>query len=182
MVHAPDVDEGGTSAPSTRETVTLLARLKGISVLEELSVTDAVVVACDSLLEIDGEPVGKPDGPETAAEIWRRIRGRQGVLWTGHHVTVLRDGVANNRELTVGTSVWFGNLKDEEIAAYVATGEPIGAAGAFTIEGFGAPFIERIEGDHHNVVGISVPNLRLVLAEMGIAWHSLWQQPASRMT
>ena len=131
--------------PTTQELVARLARLKGNAVLTELRVDDAVVVACDSLLELDGRPVGKPGSPQAAVDTWRAIRGRQGELWTGHHVTVIRDGEAQTREFSVGTRVWFGRLSDEEVDAYVATGEPVHVAGAFTIEGYGAAFIDRIE-------------------------------------
>lgn len=174
-VHPPDVDEGDVAAPTTAQLVSDLARLKGRSVIGNLPYAEAVVVACDSLLELDGEPVGKPGSPEAAASVWRRLRGRQGVLWTGHHVTVVRPGATRTLESAVGTDVWFAQITDAEIDAYVATGEPTHVAGAFTIDGFGAAFIERIAGDPHNVIGISLPTVRKMLADLDVPWPSLWE-------
>lgn len=179
IVQAPTVDESGVNAPTTKQLVEELARLKGHSVLASMPIVDAVVVACDSLLEFDGLPIGKPGTPEAATAIWRGIRGRQGVLWTGHHVSVIRDGTTRCIERSVNTRIWFAYLSDTEVEAYVATGEPTHVAGGFTIDGYGAAFVERIEGDPHNVVGISVPTLRVMLAELGVGWPSLWAASAS---
>jgi septum formation protein len=96
------------------------------------------------------------------------------VLHTGHHV-VLRSAGGEQRRTAVGsTTVHFGPMTDAEVDAYVATGEPLEVAGSFTIDGLGGPFVERIEGDHHNVVGISLPLLRRLLAELGVGWPDLW--------
>jgi septum formation protein len=137
-----------------------------------------VVVGCDSVLELDGEVHGKPADAAEAVARWRRMRGRSGVLHTGHWVVDCRDDVDGGTGATLGavasTTVHFAALSDEEIDAYVATGEPLAVAGAFTIDGLGGPFVERIEGDHHGVVGLSLPLLRELLAEAGIAWPSLW--------
>jgi septum formation protein len=96
------------------------------------------------------------------------------VLNTGHHVVVHRSGSRGVRSAVGSTRVTFADLGDEEIDAYVGTGEPLEVAGAFTVDGLGGPFVERIEGDHHNVVGISLPLLRTLLVELGVAWPSLW--------
>ena len=102
------------------------------------------------------------------------MRGPYGVLNTGHHV-VVHDGGSRAVASAVGsTRVTFADLTDAEVDAYVATGEPLEVAGAFTVDGLGGAFVERIEGDHHNVVGISLPLLRRLLAELGVAWPSLW--------
>ncbi|WP_240643902.1 Maf family protein [Antribacter gilvus] len=138
---------------------------------------DEIVVGCDSMLEIDGEIYGKPAGPDEARERWRAMRGGRGVLHTGHWIVDLRDDESGGTGATIGstssTTIWFADLDDEEIDAYVATGEPLEVAGAFTIDGLGGPYVERIEGDHHGVVGLSLPLLRELLAEIGIPWRAL---------
>jgi septum formation protein len=138
---------------------------------------DAVVVGCDSMLEFDGEVIGKPAGPEAARERWRAMRGGKGVLHSGHWLVDLRDEAAGGTGATLGatssTTVWFGQMDDDEIDAYVATGEPLEVAGAFTIDGLGGPYIDRVEGDHHGVVGLSLPLLRTLLHDIGVPWHTL---------
>lgn len=138
---------------------------------------DEIVVGCDSMLEVDGEVFGKPAGAEEARELWRAMRGNRGVLHTGHWIVDLRDDEAGGTGATLGstssTTVWFADIDDDEIDAYVATGEPLDVAGAFTIDGLGGPYIERIEGDHHGVVGLSLPLLRELLDEIGVPWRDL---------
>lgn len=132
----------------------------------------AVVVGCDSMLEMDGQIVGKPHTAEVARERLRAMRGRAGDLHTGHCVIDVATG-----QRAVGTStatVHIGELSDAEIEAYIATGEPLHVAGSFTIDGYGGPFVERVEGDHHGVVGISLPLLRRLLAELGHAIPEFW--------
>ena len=148
---------------------------------------DLVVVGCDSMLEIDGQILGKPTDADDAVARWHAMRGRVGVLHTGHWVMDEREtsadapatgrlGAGHGAVLgaTSSTVVHFADLSDAEIAAYVATGEPLAVAGAFTIDGLGGPFVERIEGDHHGVVGISLPLLRSLLAEIDVAIPDLW--------
>jgi septum formation protein len=129
------------------------------------------VLGCDSVLALDGEIHGKPADAADAVHRWRRMRGRSGVLHTGHFLVDL----AGPREVarSVATTVHFATLSDAEIDAYVATGEPLHVAGAFTVDGLGGPYVERIEGDHHGVVGISLPLLRSLLRDAGVAWHEL---------
>ncbi|MEU4384926.1 nucleoside triphosphate pyrophosphatase [Promicromonospora sp. NPDC023805] len=138
---------------------------------------DVIVVGCDSMLEFDGAVVGKPADAEVARERWRSMRGGKGVLHSGHWVVDLRDNDAGGTGGTLGstssTTVWFADIDDDEIDAYIATGEPLHVAGAFTIDGLGGPYVERIEGDHHGVVGLSLPLLRELLAELGVPWRSL---------
>ena len=138
---------------------------------------DVIVVGCDSMLEFDGVVVGKPADAEVARERWRSMRGGKGVLHSGHWVVDLRDDDAGGTGGTLGstssTTVWFADIDDDEIDAYIATGEPLHVAGAFTIDGLGGPYVERIEGDHHGVVGLSLPLLRELLAELGVPWRSL---------
>ncbi|WP_151083164.1 Maf family protein [Nocardioides cynanchi] len=148
-----------------------LAELKRDAVAAD--VTDgSLVLGCDSVLDLDGEALGKPaDAPE-AVRRWEAMRGRSGVLHTGH---ALRDTASGREAAALGsTVVHFADVSDDEIAAYVATGEPLQVAGAFTIDGLGGAFVTGIEGDHHNVVGLSLPLLRDLLAELGHAWTDLW--------
>lgn len=152
--------------------VAALARAKAESVAAALPEGDRVVIGCDSVLAFEGAIHGKPADATEAAERWRRLRGRTGVLHTGHHV--IRGEAA--RTAVASTTVTFADLDEDEIAAYVATGEPVEVAGAFTIDGLGGAYITRIDGDPHTVVGISLPLLRTMLADLGVAWHTLWRQ------
>ena len=133
-----------------------------------------MLVGCDSMLELDGRAYGKPGTAAAAVERWRLMRGRTGVLNTGHHVVVRSNGSRDVRSAVGSTRVTFADLSDGEIDAYVATGEPLEVAGAFTVDGLGGAFVQRIEGDHHNVVGVSLPLLRTLLEDLGVTWPSLW--------
>ena len=168
------------------DAVLVLARAKAEEVVRALAADAAPVVGaddalllvgCDSMLELDGEVLGKPADADDARARWHAMRGRAGVLHTGHWLVDLRSGAASGPGTAVGgtssTTVHFADLSDEEIDAYVATGEPLHVAGAFTVDGLGGPYVERIEGDHHGVVGISLPLLRSLLRETGVAWHEL---------
>jgi len=136
-----------------------------------------LVLGCDSVLELDGEMHGKPADEAEATLRWKVMRGRSGVLHTGHWLIDDRDPADGGTGATIGavasTTVHFAKVSDEEIAAYVATGEPLQVAGAFTIDGLGGPFISGIDGDHHNVVGISLPLLREMLGEIDLTWFDL---------
>jgi septum formation protein len=151
--------------------VALLAARKGTAVRDGYD--DALVLACDSMLAIDGEGLGKPSSPGVAVAYWRRLSGRTARLYTGHWLIDTRTGESVTD--TVGTAVHFATPTDAEIEAYVATGEPLQAAGAFTLEGYGAPFVESIEGDVSNVQGLSLPALRLMLARLGTGITQLWR-------
>jgi septum formation protein len=148
-----------------------LAVLKAAAVASAVD-PPGVVVGCDSVLALDGEIHGKPASPEEAVQRWRRMRGSSGVLHTGHCVVDLATG----RRVTGSgaTTVHFADLSEEEISAYVATGEPLEVAGAFTLDGLGGAFVTGIEGDPHNVVGISLPLLRRLLADLGHRWSDFW--------
>jgi septum formation protein len=134
-----------------------------------------VVIGCDSLLELDGVPYGKPGTPTEAVRRWQRLRGRAGKLHTGHHVIMRRETGTTARAAVASTLVYFAQITNAEIEAYVASLEPLQVAGGFTIDGLGGPFVTGIEGDHHNVVGLSLPLLRTMLNELGISWPSLWR-------
>ena len=138
------------------------------------------VVGCDSMLLIDGQLVGKPASADDAVERWRCMRGRSATLFTGHAVIALSPtkGYSPDSPQAQGVSravINFAKVSDKEIAAYVASGEPMYCAGAFTIDGLGGAFIESIEGDPHGVVGLSLPLLRRLLAQLGVTWTDLWQ-------
>jgi septum formation protein len=158
-----------------KEVVLFLARAKAHDV--SARVAAGVVLGCDSMLEFDGQVVGKPADATSATVRWRAMRGRSGVLHTGHWLVDHRPGSPGEVGATASTVVHFADLSDAEIDSYVATGEPLNVAGAFTIDGLGGPFIERIEGDHHNVVGLSLPLLRQLLGSRGIGVQQLWVRP-----
>lgn len=169
------VDETGVPAASTRELVQELAVRKARAVAAGPVAPDALVVGCDSLLELDGAALGKPASADEARERWRRMRGRTGTLLTGHCVVDVTAG----REVSdvAATQVRFGTPTDAEVDAYVATGEPLRVAGAFTLDGRSAPYVDGIDGDPGNVIGLSLPLLRRLLAELGVAVHELWPAP-----
>ena len=174
-----DVDESLVQADDIQEIVGELARRKAEAVAAEvLPGEDVVIVGCDSMLEVDGVPYGKPGSPENAAELWSRLSESTGLLVTGHHVIVSRGGEVHSTNRNAETLVHFADLSAAEIEAYAATGEPETVAGGFTIDGYGGPFITGIEGDPHNVVGISLPLLRMMLADLGVTWHDLWNSPS----
>lgn len=179
-VHVSGVDESVVTASDPAELTRELARLKGEAVLAELGTdADLTLIACDSILFLDGRAWGKPHTDDEVRARWTRMRGRTGDLVTGHHLVVVRGGQVHRDTRAVSTRVTFADVSDAEIDAYVASGEPHHCAGAFTIDGFGGAFVERIEGDHHNVVGISLPTLRRMLADAGVPWTDLWTAGAS---
>ncbi len=165
------VDESVVTGLAPADLALRLAGLKCDAVADEIT-DGALVLGCDSVLELDGEPLGKPVDAADAVRRWQAMRGRSGVLHTGH---CLRDTRAAIRAAaTASTVVHFAAVTDAEIEAYVATGEPLHVAGAFTVDGLGGAFVTGIEGDHHNVVGLSLPLLRDLLAELGHDWTDLW--------
>lgn len=166
------VDEDALSAPTPAELALVLAEAKAAVVAALPEAAGALVVGCDSVLELDGEALGKPSDAEEATARWKSMRGRSGVLRTGHCVT---DTVTGRiASATASTTVRFGEPSDAEIAAYVASGEPLHVAGAFTLDGRSAPFIDSIDGDHGNVIGLSLPLLRTLLAELDRSITDLW--------
>jgi septum formation protein len=170
-----DVDESTVRAPRVAEQVALLAAAKAADVAKRE--TDALVIGADSLLEFAGKPLGKPTDAADVRERWRRMSGRSGVLHTGQALFDVRDGAVANRDVAVAsTVVWFAEPTPQEVEAYVATGEPLAVAGAFTLDGLGAPFVRRVEGDPAAVVGLSLTVLRTQLAKRGLAITDLWRR------
>ncbi|MDP9444809.1 MAG: Maf family nucleotide pyrophosphatase [Actinomycetota bacterium] len=165
------LDESAVAAATAAEVAQARAEAKAQAVAERLD-TPALVVGCDSVLELDGEVYGRPPDSAEARSRWRRMRGRAGVLHTGHWVVDTSTGRSVGG--TGSTLVRFAEVSDDEIDAYVATGEPLQVAGGFTVDGLGGPFVRRVDGDHHNVVGLSLPLLRDLFAELGVRWTDLW--------
>lgn len=165
------VDEDALTAANPAELARVLAEAKAAAVAAELTGGE-LVIGCDSVLELDGEALGKPADAAEATARWMSMRGRSGVLRTGHCVI----DTANGKQVsaTASTTVRFGSPDDAEIAAYVASGEPLYVAGAFTLDGRSAPFIDGIDGDHGNVIGLSLPMLRQLLADLGVRITDLW--------
>ncbi|MDX2376995.1 Maf family nucleotide pyrophosphatase [Microbacterium sp. LRZ72] len=189
---APEVDEEAVieavEAAESRvltpdEHVALLARRKAADVVARLTLEDpgfdGLVIGGDSMFELDGAVLGKPHTPERAIERWHAMRGRTGTLHSGHSVfRVSADGGAHEEHAVARASVTFvADVTDAEIEAYVATGEPLGVAGAFTVDSLGAAFIERVEGDPSTVVGMSLSTVRMLVRRLGVDWTSLWAQP-----
>ena len=167
QVQVSGVDES-TVTGTPAEQVLELARLKAAAVAADHP--DALVVGCDSMLELDGVALGKPADPAEAVARWAQMRGRSGRLLTGHCVV---DGGRTVSEVA-STVVRFGTPTDAEVAAYVASGEPLQVAGAFTLDGRSAPFVDGIDGCHTNVVGLSLPLLRRLLQQLGVEVVDLW--------
>ncbi|OXM49927.1 Maf family protein [Amycolatopsis alba] len=180
------VDEDAVAAsltdPAPVELVRALAVAKAEAVYETLAGThaDMVIVGCDSMLSINGEMVGKPITPEVARERWASMAGKTGELLTGHSIIRVENGERTKEASgTEGTTVRFGTPSHEEIEAYIASGEPLQVAGAFTLDGLGGWFIEGIDGDFSSVIGISLPLTRRLLTEIGVSVVDLWTRPAS---
>jgi septum formation protein len=200
------VDEDGFAADAPAELALVLAQAKARAVAERVAAQEAgsgsgaengaeadaagsavsvgsagngtrtLVIGCDSVLDVDGEAHGKPGTAQAATTRWKEIRGREGVLFTGHCLIDVGSGL--EAAGVAPTLVRFSDITDEEIDAYVATGEPLNVAGAFTIDGIGASFVESIAGDPSNVVGLSLPLLRQLLGELGYSVPQLWAVPA----
>ncbi len=189
LVRVSGVDEAAIEAAlaaegrtSPADVCVALAVAKGNAVLGDVraELPDSVLVACDSVLDLDGVALGKPADRDEAVARWRAMRGRTGVLRTGHFVARL-DRIGERPATSpsalshvVSTTVRFADLDDATIEAYVGTGEPLRVAGAFTIDGLGGPFVEELEGDHTNVVGLSLPFLRGAVEQLDVRWTDLW--------
>lgn len=185
---APEVDEeaviADTEAAEGRrlpadEHVLLLARRKAADVAGRMEQGfDGFVLGGDSMFELDGEILGKPYTPEAATARWREMRGRTGVLHSGHSVVRVSPGTAPREAFaTARASVTFAaDVTDEEIAAYVATGEPLHVAGAFTVDSLGGAFISSVSGDPSTVVGMSLSTVRRLIRDLGGDWTTLWNR------
>nr|WP_204290104.1 nucleoside triphosphate pyrophosphatase [Micromonospora gifhornensis] len=173
------VDESLVVTERAEDLCLELARLKAQAVVARLRPADdqrTLVLGCDSVLAFDGQILGKPADPADATARWERMRGRSGVLHSGHCLVDVKAG--RQAEAVASTVVHFADISDHEIATYVETGEPLAVAGAFTIDGLGGPFVERIEGDPSTVIGLSLPLLRRLLAELDLRITDLWTKVA----
>jgi septum formation protein len=175
-VQVSGVPEDGLDHLSPEKVAGILAERKAAAVADRLrgqsSYERALVIGCDSVFDLDGRPIGKPVDAQDAVARWQDMRGRAGKLHTGHHLIDL-DGGASAGEVAT-TVVRFGTPDDAEIAAYVASGEPLPVAGAFTLDGRAAAFIDGIDGDPSNVIGLSMPLLRRLLAQLSVRITDLW--------
>ena len=167
------VDETFDDGLDTAAAVAELAERKAAVVAGQRP--DALVLGCDSMLDFGQRAFGKPASADEAADLWRRLSGREGTLCTGH--CLIEPGGGRRIRAVARTVVRFGVPTEAEIAVYVASGEPMGMAGAFCIDGLGAPFVEGIDGDPGNVIGLSLPLLRRMLADLGLAITDLWHAP-----
>lgn len=176
-----DVDEETIEAsllkPTPQEVAQVLAKAKAEKVAGTVN-EPAIVIGCDSVFELDGVAYGKPGSPEIAKQRWQQMMGRSGILHTGHHVIDTATGVA--AAATASTIVHMGTMSEEEMDDYLATGEPLHVAGGFTLDALGGAFVEGVEGDPSNVVGISLPTVRALLGDLGVRWTSLWNMPATQ--
>lgn len=190
LTMAPDVDEEAVIAAvehaearvlAPDEHVLLLARRKAADVAARLTLEDpgfdGLVVGGDSMFELDGAVLGKPHTPAVAIARWEAMRGRTGVLHSGHSVFRVTPGSdAREAHAVAQASVTFAtDVTDAEVRAYVGTGEPLQVAGAFTVDSLGGPFITRVEGDPSTVVGMSLSTLRRLVRELGVEWTTLWR-------
>jgi len=164
-------DEADPDDLPTADLVAVLAERKAAAVAGLRP--DALVLGCDSMLDIDGAAVGKPATAHEVIELWRRLSGRTGTLYTGHRLIVGGAGISVGG--VAATTIRFGRPTDAEITAYAATDEPLSLAGGFSIDGLAAPFVDGIDGDASNVIGLSLPLLRRMLAEVGITITDLWR-------
>jgi len=172
VVRVSGVDEDDVDSDDTRGSAGRLAAAKALAVARDGG--GDLVVGCDSMLEFDGRPHGKPGSSAQARSWLTAMRGRAGVLWTGH--CVIDEATGGRAEAVVGTTVRFAVTTDAELDAYLATPGVLEVAGAFTLDGRSAPFVESIVGDPGNVIGLSLPALRSLLGELGVAITDLWRE------
>lgn len=172
QVHVSDVDESAFGAATATGLAGTLAQAKARSVAARLPGPRELVIGCDSVLALGAEVLGKPTGEDDAVRRWTRMRGHTGTLVTGHCVIDTASG--REEAAVVETTVHFGTPSDAEIRAYVASGEPGRVAGAFTLDGLGGTFVDGIVGDWSNVIGLSLPGLRRLLAAHGVGVTDLW--------
>lgn len=185
IVQVSSIDEDallrslGVSDPAQVPIVLARAKAEDVAASGPGSV---LVVGCDSILDLDGVAQGKPSSAQEAVRRWRQMRGRSAVLRTGHWVIDLRTSTDPPPSIgaTSSTVVTLAQVTDAEIDAYVGTGEPLQVAGAFTIDGLGGAFVTGVQGDHHGVVGISLPLLRELTGSLGVPWPSLWRTGLQR--
>lgn len=179
-------DDVGHLSPHDQALALAVRKARAVAdrIADDRTTPPALVVGCDSVLDVDGTAYGKPASKAEALQRWFSLRGREAVLRTGHCVIDLAPSVEPEREgrdlqlvpiaEVAATVVRFGSPTDEEIARYVGTGEPLGVAGGFTLDGWSAPFIDGVDGDPGNVIGLSLPLLRVLVERLGLSVTDLW--------
>jgi len=173
--------ERSMSSATPREIAQALAQAKCEKVTQELMerkelVPNTIVIGCDSVFELNGKPYGKPQNAIEAKARWQDMMNSTGILHTGHFITFTDEqGQLTSAEATASTHVHLGELTNEEMDAYLESGEPCAVAGGFTLDGLGGAFVQGVTGDPSNVVGISLPTVRNLLAQLGITWTHLWK-------
>lgn len=177
IVCRSNFDESQVKISEPKELVQALARCKAEVVAQEFTPPDPnhspmLILGCDSVLLLDGEIYGKPETPEVAIARWQKMRGSVGELYTGHALIDLTQG--NTLVRCQVTKVYFAPMSDRQIVSYVATGEPLNCAGCFAIDGQGGLFVEKLEGCHTNVIGLSLPLLRLMITDLGYDVTDFW--------
>ena len=187
-VHVSHVDEEKieSTLPSITpvELAQLLAQLKCEEVSRQRTqlpdgkvATDEIIIGCDSVFEHEGKAYGKPETSDIARERWKSMMNSTGTLHTGHHVIYINEaGRQSAASATTSTDVTLGNLTDIEVEAYLASGEPFNVAGGFTLDALGGAFVEGVQGDPSNVIGISLPTTRRLITQLGLTWTDLWHQ------
>ncbi len=177
IVQPSEVDEDavlkGVEAENPEHYVATLSRAKAEDVAEKTAGDDTLILGADSALSFEGQILGKPGVSELAIRRWQSMRGKTGFLYSGQTLIDLK----TKRSITrfSATKVWFSDISDEQIKKYVASGEPLQVAGAFTIDSLGGAFIDRIEGDYHTVVGLSLKLLREMITELGYEYTDFWE-------
>jgi nucleoside triphosphate pyrophosphatase len=168
------------------QVVRTLATAKAADVVTRLPAglsSDCIVIGCDSMLEIDGRLCGKPGSADAARRQWQAMAGRSGSLYTGHSLQHVRDGVVGNQVTeSACTTVHFGEPSIADLDAYLESGEPLNVAGSFTLDGLGGWFIDGVEGDPSNVIGLSLPLLRSMLRQFDLTVELLWAGNAADLT
>lgn len=192
LILVSDIDEDALitelAGAAPEQIVTALAEAKAAAIIDMIGANDdpeiravaadGVVLTCDSMLLIDGELVGKPLTPQVAADRWRRMSGTTGQLLTGHAVTRLSGGTATATATgSKATTIRFSAVSGDVIDRYVASGEPLAVAGAFTLDGLGGWLLDGIDGDPSSVIGISLPLTRDLLAQVGLDVTEMWSHP-----
>jgi septum formation protein len=171
IVCKSDFDEDQIQLEEAAELVTTLAKYKAETIVPQFS--DALILGCDSVLTVNDRIYGKPESPQIAIARWRGMRGSMGIIYTGHALIDLKQ---QRQIIRCGiTKVYFANISDRTIEAYIATGEPLKCAGSFALEGKGGMLVEKIEGCHSNVIGLSLPLLRQMLEDLGYNFSNFWQ-------
>ncbi len=183
LVAVSGVDEDAViaalgSETSSGDVVRILAQAKADQVatnLDDATAADCVVIGCDSMLYIDGQLVGKPASADMARSQWQSMGGRSGQLYTGHCLLRLLHGNPIRRvSESSATTVHFAKPTAADLEAYIGSGEPLAVAGGFTLDGLGGWFVDRIEGDPSNVIGLSLPLTATLLQRVGLSVAELW--------